>query len=50
MGCEIKHRLQLKAVVCVFDQAFCAKAMEIFSQHKSLFEGLVIMMGGFISS
>ena len=46
-GCEIKHRLQLKAVVCVFDQAFCAKAMEIFSQHKSLFEGLVIMIGGF---
>ena len=50
MGSEIKHRLQLKAVVCVFDPAFCAKAMEIFSQHKSLFEGLVIMMGGFISS
>ena len=46
-GCEVKHRLQWKAVVCVFDQAFCAKAMEIFSQHKSLFEGLVIMMGGF---
>ena len=46
-GCEIKDRLQLKAVVCVFDQAFYAKAMEIFWKHKSLFEGLVIMMGGF---
>ena len=46
-GCEVKHRLQWKAVVCIFDQAFCAKAMEIFSQHKSLFEGLVIMMGRF---
>ena len=49
-GCEIKDRLQLKAVVCVFDQAFYAKAMEIFCKHKSLFEGLVIMMGGWISS
>ena len=29
-SCEIKDRLQLKAVVCVFDQAFYAKAMEIF--------------------
>ena len=46
-GCEIKDRLQLKAVVCVFDQAFYVKAMEIFWKHKSLFKGLVIMMGGF---
>ena len=46
-GCEIKDRLQLKAVVCVFDQAFYAKAMEIFWKHTSLFKGLVIMMGGF---
>ena len=46
-GCEIKDRLQLKAVVCVFDQAFYPKAMEIFWKHKFLFEGLVIMIGGF---
>lgn len=46
-GCEIKDRLQLKAVVCVFDQAFYAKAMEIFWKHTSLFKGFVIMMGGF---
>ena len=27
-GCEIKDRLQLNAVVCVFDQAFYAKAID----------------------
>ena len=37
----------MKAVACVFDQAFYAKAMEIFWKHKSLFKGLVIMMDGF---
>ena len=46
-GCEIKDRLQLNAVVCVFDQAFYAKAMEVYWKHKELFVGLVIMMGGF---
>ena len=28
LGYEIKERLKLKAVACVFDQAFYAKAME----------------------
>lgn len=37
----------MKAVACVFDQAFYAKAMEVFWKHKAQFEGLVIMMGGF---
>ena len=46
-GCEIKDRLQLTAVVCVLDQAFYAKAMEVYWKHKQLFVGLVIMMGGF---
>ena len=46
-GCEIKDRLKLNAVVCVFDQAFYAKAMEVYWKHKDLFAGLVIMMGGF---
>lgn len=46
-GCEIKDRLQLNAVVCVFDQAFYAKAMEVYWKHKELFVGLVLMMGGF---
>ena len=46
-GCEIKDRIQLNAVVCVFDQAFYAKAMEVYWKRKELFVGLVIMMGGF---
>ena len=46
-GCEIRDRLQLNAVACVFDQAFYAKAMEVYWKHKRLFKGLVIMMGGF---
>ena len=46
-GCETKERLKLKAVACIFDQAFYAKAMEVFWKHKAQFEGLVIMMGGF---
>ena len=46
-GCEIKDRLKLKAVVCVFDQAFYAKAAEIFWRHRDMFGNLVIMLGGF---
>ena len=46
-GCEIKDRMQLNAVVCVFDQAFYAKAMEVYWKRKEQFVGLVIMMGGF---
>lgn len=46
-GCEIRDRLDLKAVVCVFDQAFYAKAMEVYWKNKELFTGLVLMMGGF---
>ena len=47
-GCEvIGDRLQLKAVACVFDKAFYAKAMEVYWKTKGLFSGLVIMMGGF---
>ena len=46
-GCEIRDRLKLKAVVCVFDQAFYAKAFEIFYKNKNVFENLVLMFGGF---
>ena len=46
-GCEVKDRLKLNAVVCVFDQAFYAKAMEVYWKHKELFCGLVIMIRGF---
>ena len=33
--------------MCVLDQAFHAKAMEVYWEHKELFDGIVIMMGGF---
>ena len=46
-GLEIKERLQLRAVACVFDQAFYAKAMEVLWKQKERFKGLVVMMGGF---
>ena len=39
--------MQLNAVVCVFDQAFYAKAMEVYWKCKQLFVGQVIMMRGF---
>ena len=45
--CEIRDRLGLKAVACVFDQSFYAKVMEVFWKHRDLFCNLVIMMGGF---
>lgn len=46
-GCEIKERLNLTAVACVFVQAFYAKAMEIYRKHRDLFKNLIIMLGGF---
>ena len=46
-GCEIKDRLQLNAVVCVFDQAFYAKAIEAYWKHKELFVALVIIIRRF---
>jgi len=39
--------MQLNAVVCVFDQAFYAKTIEVYWKRKELFVRLVIMMGGF---
>ena len=44
---EIRDRLNLKAVACVFDQSFFAKAMEVFWKNKQLFKHFIIMMGGF---
>ena len=46
-GCEIQERLSLEAVVCVFDQAFYAKAMEVYWKNKEMFKHLIIMLGGF---
>ena len=46
-GCEIKDRMQLNAVVYVFDEMFYAKDMDVYWKHKELFVGLVIMTGGF---
>ena len=39
--------MNLKAVACVFDQSFYAKAMEVFWKNRQLFKHLIIMMGGF---
>ena len=49
-GCEIKGQMQLNAVFfCfVFDQAFYAKAMEVYWKRKELFVGLVIVKGAFL--
>ena len=44
---EIRDRLNLKAVACVFDQSFYAKTMEVFWKNRQLFKHLIIMMGGF---
>ena len=42
---EIRDRLKVKAVVCVFDQAFYAKAVDIFWKNKNVFfENLVLML------
>ena len=46
-ACEIRERLGLKAVACVFDQSFYTKAIEVFWKNRDLFRNLVIMMGGF---
>ena len=46
-GYKVRDRLQLKTVARVFDQAFYAKAMEVYWKNQGLFNGLVIMMGGF---
>ena len=46
-GCEIRDRLNLEAVACVFDQSFYAKAMELYWNNKGLFKNLLVMMGGF---
>ena len=46
-GCEIRDRLNLKTVACVFDRAFYAKTAEVYWKHKTIFSGLVLMTGGF---
>ena len=40
-ACEIKERLSLDSVACVFDQGFYAKAMEIYWKHKDIFNDVV---------
>ena len=37
--------MQLNAVVCNFEKAFYAKAMEVYWKHKELFVGVVEMIG-----
>eukprot|EP00058_Branchiostoma_floridae_P019404 XP_002604894.1 hypothetical protein BRAFLDRAFT_77273 [Branchiostoma floridae] len=43
----IKDQLQLKKIVCVFDQAIYAKATEVMWKHKDIFKPIVIRMGSF---
>eukprot|EP00058_Branchiostoma_floridae_P015562 XP_002601050.1 hypothetical protein BRAFLDRAFT_102388 [Branchiostoma floridae] len=43
----IKDKLQLKKIVCVFDQAIYAKATEVIWKHKDIFKPIVIGMGSF---
>jgi hypothetical protein len=46
-ACEIRERLSLDCVACVFDQAFYAKATEIYWKHKDVFKDVIVMLGGF---
>ena len=46
-GNEIKERLNLKSIVCVFDQAFYAKTEEVQWKNRELFGDTVLMLGGF---
>ena len=43
----IKEKLGLSSMVCVYDQAIFAKAIEIKFKEKEKFKSLVLMMGGF---
>ena len=43
----IKEKLGLSSMVCVYDQAIFAKAIEIQFKEKEKFKSLVLMMGGF---
>ena len=45
--CEIRDRLNLEAVACVFHQSFYAKAVEVYWKNKGLLRNLLVMMGGF---
>ena len=44
---EIRTRLSLSAVICVFDQAFYAKAMEVYWKNIDKFQNVFLMLGGF---
>jgi hypothetical protein len=44
---SIMESLQLTQVVCVFDQALYAKALEILWKHLDIFKDIIIRMGVF---
>ena len=44
---KIKAQLDLEEIVCVFDQALYAKAMEIKWKNTEMFEKVFIRMGAF---
>ena len=43
----IKDKLELESMVCVYDQAIFAKAIEIQFKEKEKFDSLILVMGGF---
>lgn len=44
---NIKDQLQLDSIVCVTDQAIYAKLVEIVSSNPTIYEPIVLRMGGF---
>ena len=46
-SCRIKNKLNLRSVVCVFDQAIYAKACEIVWKKREMFKDVVLMPGNF---
>ena len=44
---KINEYLRLREIVCVFDQALYAKAVDIVWKHPDKFKPIVLKMGGF---
>ena len=43
---NIMETLELKEIVCVFDQGLYAKAAEITWKHDNKFKNIILRMGG----
>ena len=44
---KLKEQLEIEKIVCVYDQAIYAKAMEIQLKEPKKFSSLILMMGTF---